>query len=85
MMKTCHETDEMVKKIGRLKIEKNRKRESSKNVKNSYYTISYKDTLCIKDLDNFNMLWWFDFRLEPIFTTAPATPTNVAHFESGQR
>jgi len=28
------------------------------------------------DLGKLNFLWWFGFRLEPIFTTAPATSKN---------
>jgi len=28
--------------------------------------------------------WWIDFRLKPIYTTAPAASKNNARFESGQ-
>ena len=29
-------------------------------------------TECLRDLDKFNLIWWFDFKLNHIFTTAPA-------------
>ena len=30
-------------------------------------------SVCIRDLEKLNLLvWWFGFRLEPIFVTAPA-------------
>jgi hypothetical protein len=28
--------------------------------------------------------WWFDFKLEPVFDTAPATSKNEARIKSGQ-
>ncbi len=28
--------------------------------------------------------WWFDFKLEPIFDTAPTASKNKARFKSGQ-
>ncbi len=28
--------------------------------------------------------WWFNFKLEPIFTSAPAASKNEAHFKNGQ-
>ena len=43
------------------------------------------DTLCSKELDKLNFIWQFDFRLKPIFYTAPAAPKNTAHFKSGQK
>ncbi len=39
-------------------------------------------TLCFRDLAICQ--WWFDFKLEPIFDTAPAASTNKACFKSGQ-
>jgi len=30
-------------------------------------------------------LWWFDFRLEPIYTTASAVSKNNVIFKSGQK
>jgi len=36
------------------------------------------------DLGKLNSLWWFGFRFEPIFTTAPAASKNSAQFESGK-
>ncbi len=37
------------------------------------------------DLGKLNLLlWWFDFRLKPIYTTAPAASKNDAQFKSGQ-
>ena len=29
-------------------------------------------SICVKDLEKFNLIWWFDFRIEPIFPTAQA-------------
>ena len=41
-------------------------------------------TVCIIDLDNVNLNWWFDFVLEPIFVITPAASKNSTHFKSGQ-
>ena len=35
-----------------------------------------------RHLDKFNLVWWFDFRLEPYFDIAPK---NTAHFKTGQK
>ena len=53
-------------------------RKSNLNLSDWYYrsqqSALWKGTMCIRDLDNLNLIciWWFDFRLEPIFAPAPA-------------
>ncbi len=37
-------------------------------------------TVCFRDFCQ----WWFDFKLEPIFDTAPSASKNKARFKSGQ-
>ena len=39
--------------------------------------------MCIRDLDTINLIWQLDFRLEPIFDTAPAASKNATYFKSG--
>ena len=41
--------------------------------------------MCIKDLKKLNLIWRFDFRLEPGFAAASAFPENSAYFKSGQK
>ena len=41
--------------------------------------------VCIRNIDKLNMIWWFDLRLKPIFTTVPATSREAIHFKRGQR
>jgi len=36
------------------------------------------------DLGKLNFQWWFGFRLELIFNTAPVAPKNTAQFKNGQ-
>jgi hypothetical protein len=31
------------------------------------------------------LTWWFDFRLETIFDTAPAASRNATHIQNGQK
>jgi len=38
------------------------------------YALKY--TMCIKDLDKLEYVWWFHFRLKPIFATDPAALTS---------
>ena len=38
-----------------------------------------------KDLDKLNLIWWFDFRLKPIFAFALATSKNITYFVSGEK
>ena len=40
--------------------------------------------ISIKNLDKLNLFMVVRFRLEPIFTTAPATSKNCASFKRGQ-
>ena len=47
-----------------------------------YFCIS---TVCIRDLDNLNLIWWLDFRLKPIFAIASAALKNTTHFKRGQK
>ncbi len=42
------------------------------------------DTVCFRDLAKLNSPMWFNFKLEPVFNTAPASSKNEAHFKSGQ-
>ncbi len=44
----------------------------------------FYNTVCFRDLAKLNCLWWFDFKLEPIFDTSPAASKNEAHVKSGQ-
>ena len=46
---------------------------------------SFHCTMCIKDYDKLKLIWRFDFRLYPIFTTAAAASENLAHFKNGQK
>ena len=42
--------------------------------------------MCIKDLDEFNLNRWFDFKLKSmIVTNAIAASKNASHFKSGQK
>ncbi len=41
-------------------------------------------TVCSPIYESWICLWWFDFKLEPIFDTAPATSKNEACIKSGQ-
>ena len=38
----------------------------------------------IKDLDKLNLIWQFDVRFEPIFTTTLAAAKNTSYFKSSQ-
>ncbi len=40
--------------------------------------------MCFRDLAKLNLLWWFNYKLEPIFDTAPAALKNEARVKSGQ-
>ena len=42
-------------------------------------------TVCIGDLDKLYLIWWFDFKLEPISGNDSAAPKIVAQFKSGQK
>ena len=37
-------------------------------------------TVYIKDLIKLNLIWQYDFKLEPIFATVPATSKNITYF-----
>ena len=50
----------------------------NQNLSLTYYT------MCIRDLENLNMIWRLDFKHEPIFATTPATSKNTTHFNSCQ-
>ncbi len=41
-------------------------------------------TVCFRDLAKQICQCWLDFKLEPIFDTAPAASKNKARFKSGQ-
>jgi len=45
---------------------------------------TYQNTEHFTDLGKLNLLTWFDFRLKPIYETAPAISNNNARFKSGQ-
>ncbi len=47
-------------------------------------TCSESATECFADLQAKICLWWFNFKLIPIFATAPAATKNEAHFKCGQ-
>ena len=58
--------------------------------KNEEHTMCIRDleilsAMCIWDLDKLHLIWWFGFRREPIFTSAPSAPKNIIHFKSGQK
>ena len=38
-------------------------------------------TVCIRDLDKLNFIYWFDFRLEPIIATVPVASKNTTLFK----
>ncbi len=42
----------------------------------------HTSTLCFNDSGKLNLQNWFDFKLEPIFATAPAALKNNAHYKS---
>jgi hypothetical protein len=48
------------------------------------YPPSFDPTVCFRDLANLICQRWFNFKLEPIFDTAPAASKNEARFKSGQ-
>ena len=39
---------------------------------------------CVADLGQLNLIWRFDFRLEPIFATPRAASKNITRFKSGR-
>ena len=43
-----------------------------------------KGAVRIMNLDKLNLIWWFDFRLETIFTTASVVSENATHNKTGQ-
>ena len=44
---------------------------------------SQHSTLCIRELDKLNLMWRFDFKLNPIFTSGPSLfLKNTIHFKS---
>ena len=43
------------------------------------------NTMCIRNLDRLNLIWLFDFRLEPIITSAPGASKQSTFFKSGQK
>jgi hypothetical protein len=48
-------------------------------------SLLYKDILAIYSVfHRFSCLWWFDFKLEPIFDTDPAASKNNACHKIGQ-
>ena len=47
----------------------------------SFYTFF----VCIRDLDNLNLIRQLHFKLETIFTTATAASKHTTHFERGQK
>jgi len=49
-----------------------------------YRPIVMSCTESFTDLGKLNFRWWFGFRLEPIFNTAPAASKNKASFKRGQ-
>ncbi len=55
-------------------MEKNRLEKSSENIKTIVWLFRWYSVF----------QWWFDFKLEPIFDTAPAASKNKARFKSGQ-
>ena len=48
----------------------------------SFKTFSTTSTKCISNLDMFNLIWWLDFRLEPIFAKVPTASRNTSCFKS---
>ena len=48
------------------------------------FKIAVSNIVCVRDLDKPNLEWQSDFRLEPIFATAPAASKNTAHLKRGQ-
>ncbi len=53
-------------------------------VKHMAYNLGVALTVWLTDLGNQICLWWFDFKLKPNFTTAPAAFKNYIHYKSGQ-
>ena len=45
----------------------------------------FAHTLCIRDLDELNLIWPVDFRLKLNFATALDARKNIAYFRSGQK
>ena len=48
-------------------------------------TPKFENTVCIRDLDKFNLIWQFDFNLKQIFALAPAASKSATHFKSDQK
>ena len=44
-----------------------------------------KNTMCIRVLDELNLIWRFDLWLDPIFATAAAASKNTTRFKSYQK
>ena len=63
--------------------------EEPKNVSLRYFDWIIKPcslhTVCIRDLEKFNFIWRFDFRIEPIFATPSDNWKNATHFNSSQK
>ena len=52
-----------------------------------YFTLHHITSyaVCIRDLDKLNLIWRFDFRLNPIFATATAASKNTTSFKNSQK
>ena len=44
-----------------------------------------KNTVYIRDLCKFNLISWFDFKLQPIFVSVPVASINPTYLKIGQK
>ena len=73
----------LIAKVENFKVEI----ETDNRVENNKWHRSkiYGASMCIKGLDRINLIWWFNFRIEPSFASAPAASKNILYFKNCQK